>query len=86
MTKVLAGLTTPSPTTARKKWGLGMFSRGKGDTEDENAKSPDEDGIPGIETPDGVDRAATGSLPREGPKALEGRSTDLDRSDNSSLN
>ena len=44
------------------------------------AKSPEDDGVPGIETPDGIDRAATGSLPREGPKALEGPSTDLDRS------
>ena len=58
-----------------------MFSRSRGDgIEDEAAKSPEDDGVPGIETPDGVDRAATGSLPREGPKALEGPSTDIDRS------
>ena len=58
-----------------------MFRMSRGDgTEDETAKSPEDDGVPGIETPDGVDRAATGSLPRGGPKALEGQSTDLDRS------
>lgn len=85
-TEVKDGLTTPSPTPGKKKWGLSMFRMSRGDGKDgeiaaeDDTKSPEDDGVPGIETPDGVDRAATGSLPREGPKALEGPSTDPDRS------
>ena len=83
---VLAGLTTPSPTPGKKKWGLSMFRMSRGDGKDgeatgeEDPKSLEDDGVPGIETPDGVDRGATGSLPREGPKALEGPATDTERS------
>ena len=63
------------------------LSRGDGkdgetatDALDETAKPPEDEGVPGIETPDGVDRGATGSLPRDGPKALGGIPTDPDRS------
>ncbi|KAK9837558.1 hypothetical protein WJX74_000197 [Apatococcus lobatus] len=80
------GLTTPSPTPGKKKWGLSMFRISRGDGKDGEAAAegdpttPEDDGVPGIDTPDGVDRGATGSLPREGPKALEGPSTDAERS------
>ncbi|KAK9847290.1 hypothetical protein WJX84_012135 [Apatococcus fuscideae] len=70
-TEVKDGLTTPSPTPGKKKGLLSMFrlSRGDGkdgetatDALDETAKPPEDEGVPGIETPDGVDRGATGGL------------------------